>query len=179
VLRPSWESMSATSAEFTLPLLSRSSTLKDSRMLWRSGGGIFESASLEPVRERGAGRDAIRRGSGAAGKALLELAPSNRAAIEAVFEGRTVCGVEVDTCRVGEVGRSGAVDVPRVFNHAGGLIEALRRGVCESVGVDVGFRGEVDGVDGFTVVEGECVRGGVGRRKGDVRGLLKERGEGL
>jgi hypothetical protein len=65
VLRPSCDSISATSAELTLPLLSRSSTLKDSRMLWRSGGGILDKASLEPVRERVAGRDATRRGSGA------------------------------------------------------------------------------------------------------------------
>ena len=39
--------------------------------------------------------------------------------------------------------------------------------------------GELVGVvDGLTV-EGECVRGVVGRRNGDVRGLLKDSGEGL
>lgn len=117
-----------------------------------------------------------------AGGVSLELVPSNRAAIEAVFEGRTVCCVEVETCRVGELGTSGAVVVPRVFSHAGGLIEALlvvelRRGVCEGV-VAAGFRGELVGVAGRTV-EGEWARGEAGRRKGEVRGLLKESGEGL
>lgn len=138
----------------------------------------MESASLEPVRERGAGRDAMR----SVGGVLVELAPSKRAAIDAVFEERNVCCVEVETCRVGELGASGAMAVPRVFSHAGGFTEALldvafRRGVCEGV-VGNGFRGELDGVVGRTV-EGECARGESGRRKGEVRGLLKESGEGL
>jgi len=106
--------------------------------------------------------------------------PSKRAAIEAVFEARMVCCVDVEICLVGEVGASGAVAVPRVFSHAGGFWEALlvvecRRGVCKGV---AGFSGELVGVDGFTV-DGECVRGEFGRRKGEARGLLKESGEGL
>lgn len=93
-----------------------------------------------------------------------------------------MCCVDVDTCRVGEAGASGAVVVPRVFIHAGGFCEALvvvdcRRAVCEGV-PGVGFSGEVVGVDGRTA-EGECVSGEFGRRKGDVRGLLNESGEGL
>jgi len=71
--------------------------------------------------------------------------------------------------------------VPRVVSHGGGFAEALlvvdwRRGVlCEGV---VGFSGEFDGVEGRTV-EGDWARGDAGRRNGDVRGLLKESGEGL
>lgn len=91
--------------------------------------------------------------------------------------------------RVGEVGTSGVVVVPRVVSHAGGgLLEALGvvawgRGVCDV------FSGErFDGVDGLTgelvgvvarTVDGDGARGDLGRRKGDVRGLLKERGDGL
>ncbi len=112
-------------------------------------------------------------------------APSKRAAIEAVFRGRMVCCVEVETCLVGEVGApwKAAVAVPRVFSQAGGFCEALlaveeRRGVCWEGVLAAGFSGELVGVDGRTV-EGEWVRGVFGRRKGDVRGLLKESGEGL
>lgn len=91
--------------------------------------------------------------------------------------------------RVGEVGTSGVVVVPRVVSHAGGgLLEALgvvvwRRGVCKVFsgerfdGVD-GLRGELVGVVARTV-DGDGARGDLGRRKGDVRGLLKERGDGL
>lgn len=91
--------------------------------------------------------------------------------------------------RVGEVGTSGVVVVPRVVSHAGGgLLEALeavawRRGVCEVFsgerfdGVD-GLRGELVGVVARTV-DGDDARGDLGRRNGDVRGLLKERGDGL
>jgi hypothetical protein len=53
---PSCDSMSATSAELTCPSLSRSMTLKHSRMLCRSGGGTLDSASLVTVRVKGAGR---------------------------------------------------------------------------------------------------------------------------
>lgn len=42
----------------------------------------------------------------------------------------------------------------------------------------LGFNGELVGVEGFAV-DGECVKGELGRRKGDARGLLKESGEGL
>lgn len=102
--------------------------------------------------------------------------------MDAVLDGRTVCWVDVETWRVGELGASGAVVVPRVFIHEGGFCEALlvvdwRSGVWEGV-FGVGFSGEVVGVDGRNV-DGECVRGEPGRRKGEVRGLLKESGEGL
>jgi len=99
--------------------------------------------------------------------------------------------VELDTLRVGEGmfrvgdgGCSGAVAVPRVFSHDGGFCEALlavdcRKLACEGVvGVSFGFSGELLGVEGRTV-EGEPSRMEPGRRKGDWRGLLKERGEGL
>lgn len=113
---------------------------------------------------------------------MLDFAPSKRAAIAAVFEGRTVFCVEEDTCRVGELGTSGAVGVPRVFSHDGGFWDALlvvgcRKGVCVGV-LGVGLRGELFGVEGRTV-DGECVRGEFGLRKGDARGLLNESGEGL
>ena len=91
--------------------------------------------------------------------------------------------------RVGEVGTSGVVVVPRVVSHAGGgLLEApevvaWRSGVCEVFsgerfdGVD-GLRGKLVGVAARTV-DGDGARGDLGRRKGDVRGLLRERGDGL
>jgi hypothetical protein len=99
-----------------------------------------------------------------------------RAAIEAVFEGRMVCCVDEETCREGEGGTSAAAAVPRVFSHGGGfceasLVVACRRGVCDGV-EGVGFNGELVGVDGRCDDD-------VGRRKGDVRGLLKDSGEGL
>lgn len=178
---PSWESMSATSAALTLPLLSLSSTLKDSRILCRSGGGILERVSLDPVLGAGAARGA---------RGVLEVVPSNLAAIEAVFDGRTVCCVDEDTFLVGdpiflvgELGGSATVVVPRVFSHAGGLLDALlvvdcRRGVCDRVPLPEGFRGELVGVEGRRV-EGECASGELGRRNGEVRELLKDSGEGL
>lgn len=46
------------------------------------------------------------------------------------------------------------------------------------MGVPVGFSGELVGVEGRTV-DGEWVSGELGRRKGEVRGLLNESGEGL
>jgi len=54
-----------------------------------------------------------------------------------------------------------------------------RLGVCAGdVGVSLGFRGELFGVDGRRV-DGELSLMEPGLRKGDWRGLLKERGEGL
>jgi hypothetical protein len=168
--------MSATSAEFTLPSLSLSSTLKDSRMLCKSGAGILDRASLDPARASGAGRAT---GGG------VDAGPSNLAAIDAVLTGLAVCCVDVETWRVGELGGSTLVVDPRVFSHDGGCADALlvvdcRRGAgaCEGVDASLGFRGELVGVDGRTV-EGECVNGELGRRKGEVRGLLKDSGEGL
>jgi hypothetical protein len=71
--------------------------------------------------------------------AVFKLAPSNRAAIDVVFEGRTVCCVEDEACRIGEeicrvgdAGASGAVVVPRVFSHDGGLVDALLVVACRS-----------------------------------------------
>ena len=116
---------------------------------------------------------------------MFALAPSKRAAIAEVFDGRTVfCEDEEETCRVGEPGALGKVVVPRVFNHGGGLAEALlvvdcRNGVCCEGVAGVCLGGELLGVVGRTVVEGECVRGELALRKGDVRGLLKESGDGL
>ena len=84
---------------------------------------------------------------------------------------------------MGEVGGSAVVVVPRVLSHAGGFCDAVlavdfRRLVCDGVEVSFGFSGEAPGVEGRTV-EGECVKGELGRRKGEVRGLLKDSGEGL
>ena len=122
---------------------------------------------------------------------VLSLPPSKRAASDAVLNGRMVPCVELETLRVGDGmfrvgddGGSGAVAVPRVFNHDGGFCEALlvvdcRRFACEGVvGVSFGFRGELLGVKGRTV-DGELSRMEPGLRKGDWRGLLKESGEGL
>jgi hypothetical protein len=106
-----------------------------------------------------------------------------------------VCCVDEDTCRVGELflggeralvgelGGSGDLVIPRVFSHDGGFCEALlamdRRFACEGVvGVSLGLRGELFGVVGRRV-DGELSRMEPGLRKGDWRGLLKERGEGL
>jgi hypothetical protein len=121
----------------------------------------------------------------------LSRPPSNRAASDAVLSGRVVPCVELDILRVGEGmfrvgdgGCSGAVAVPRVFSQDGGFCEALlvvdcRRLACEGVvGVSFGFSGELLGVEGRTV-DGEPSRMEPGRRKGDWRGLLKERGDGL
>jgi len=40
-----------------VPLLLRSRTLKDSRMLWRRAGGIWERESLDVVRKGATGRE--------------------------------------------------------------------------------------------------------------------------
>lgn len=104
--------------------------------------------------------------------------------MDAVFSGRTVCCVDVDTWRVGDAGASGAVAVPRVFSHDGGFCDALlvvdwRRFAWEGVvGVSLGLRGELFGVKGRTV-DGEFSLMEPGLRKGDWRGLLNESGEGL
>lgn len=136
-------------------------------MLWSSCGGSLESASLEPVRWRGTGLCA-----GFSSGGVFELAPSNRVAMEAVFEARTVCCVDEETCRVGsgragssrvgEDGGSGAVVIPRVLSHEGALFEALlvvacRSGVCVGVGVPpAGLKGELEGVVG-RAFDGEWV----------------------
>jgi hypothetical protein len=62
--RPSWDSISATSAALTWPSSSRSMTLNDSRMLCRRGGGSLERASLEAMRRMAGGRAASRPGEG-------------------------------------------------------------------------------------------------------------------
>lgn len=166
-------------------------------MLWRRGGGSLESASLDMLRVIGAGRAAAGAGRSAgfstgagllstgdalrieSGGGVCSLPLSNLAAIEAVFKGRTVCCVDVDTFRVGEgiflvgeVEGSGVVVVPRVFSHAGGFCEALlvvdwRRVAWDGVvGVSFGLRGELLGVDGRTV-DGELSLMEPGLRKGD------------
>lgn len=113
------------------------------------------------------------------GGGVYSLPPSNFAAIDAVFKGRTVCCEEVDTFRageamfrVGELSGSGVVAVPRVFSHDGGFCEALlvvdwRRVACEGVvGVSLGLRGELFGVEGRSV-DGEPSLIEPGLRKGD------------
>lgn len=57
----------------------------------------------------------------------------------------------------------------------------FRRGACRGVLAGVGFSGELPGVVG-RAVEGEFPGDWarvLGRRKGDVRGLLKDSGDGL
>lgn len=130
---------------------------------------------------------------------------SKRAAMDAVkvLVGRTVACVEEEIWRVasgrdGDVGSSTVWVAPRVFSHDGGLLgsavpEWTGRTGLDGVGVVsfggfsgeldgvvscVGLRGELLGVVGRRV-EGECVSGVLGRRNGDVRGLLKESGDGL
>lgn len=161
-------------------------------MLCNNGGGIFERESVEVARTIGAGRGSGR-SIGAGGNMVLALVPSKRAAMalvvleEVTFNGRTVFWDSWEnegTCRVGDPGALGVVVVPRVFSHGGGCADALlvvecRSGVCWDGVEGVCLGGELFGVDGFTVVEGECVRGELARRKGEVRGLLKESGEGL
>ena len=115
--------------------------------------------------------------------------------MDAVLRGRTVFCVDEDSCRVGEMfrvgerarvgelGGSGDRVIPLVFSHDGGCCEALlateRRFTCEGVvGVSFGLSGELFGVVGRSV-DGELSLMEPGRRKGDWRGLLKERGEGL
>jgi hypothetical protein len=134
---PSWESISATSAEFTWPSLSRSMTLNDSRMLCSRGGGSFDRASLVTARVKGAGRMAglstgfsngvyfstgvnfsvgtsfsIDIDLSTTGGGVLSRPPSNRAASDAVLKGRTVACVDEETLRVGDgmfrAGDSGA-----------------------------------------------------------------------
>ena len=125
------------------------------------------------------------------GGGVSSLPPSNLAASDAVLSGRMVPCVDEDTFRVGEgmfrvgeVGGSAGIAVPLVLSHEGGFCDALlvvdwRRFACEGVvGVSLGLRGELLGVDGRTV-DGELSLMEPGRRKGDWRGLLKESGEGL
>lgn len=130
---------------------------------------------------------------------------SKRAAMEAVMlVGRTVACVDEEILRVGEglvatgdLGGSGDVVAPRVLSHDGGLLgsavpDGTGRPGLDGVGVVsfgfsdelvagascVALRGEVLGVVGRRV-EGECVSGVLGRRNGEVRGLLKDSGDGL
>lgn len=164
-----------------VPVLWASRTLKDSRMLWRRAGGIWVRGSPEVVCV-GAGRfilDVVV----VAGIIVFVVAGTR---LGVGFVGRRVGAVEelVICGRVGEVGRSGVVVVPRVESQAGGgLFVVWRSGVLvvfsgeRPDGVE-GFRGELVGVVARTV-EGEGTRGELGRRKGEVRGLLKERGDGL
>lgn len=126
------------------------------------------------------------------GVSSLALAPalSNFAAMDAVLSGRTVfCDVEEawrvgERLRMGELGGSGVAVVPRVLSHEGGFGDAGlaavgRRFTCDGVvGVSLGFRGELFGVEGRRV-DGEASRIEPGLRNGDWRGLLKESGEGL
>ena len=105
-------------------------------------------------------------------------APSKRdASIVAGVEARTgVFGVAGEA-RAGDGGSAGVVS--RVLSHDGGFADALlvvdfRSGVCDG---EDGFRDELLGVDGRTV-DGDA-SGELGRRKGDVRGLLKDSGDGL
>jgi len=123
-------------------------------------------------------------------------AASNLAAMDDVLRGRTVICEDEETFRVGEtlrpgerfregeLGASGVPVVPRVFSQDGGFCDGLppmdrRLGVCAGdVGVSFGLRGELFGVDGRRV-DGELSLMEPGLRKGDWRGLLKERGEGL
>lgn len=114
--------------------------------------------------------------------------PSKRAAMDAVLEALIVDWVDVETWRVGDLGKSGSREFARVVSHAGGFCEALltvalRKGVWFGVAglLGVGFSGELVGVRGRAVdgePAGDCPSV-LGRRKGDVRGLLKERGDGL
>lgn len=73
---------------------------------------------------------------------------------------------------MGELGASGAVEEPRVFSHDGGFCDALLVVDCLNVtwdgvvGVSLGFRGELLGVEGRKV-DGELSRMEPGRRNGD------------
>ena len=126
---------------------------------------------------------------------MSSLAPpalSNLAAMDAVLSGRTVfCEVEEafrlgERLRRGELGGSGVAVVPRVVSQEGGfgdagLAAAGRRFTWDGVvgvGVSLGFKGELFGVDGRRV-DGEASLIEPGLRNGDWRGLLKESGEGL
>lgn len=116
--------------------------------------------------------------------------PSKRAAMDAVLDARMVCWVDTEAWREGDLGASGSSEGARVSSHEGGRCEALLavclcRGadVCSCTGVvsGVGFSGELLGVVGRAVegeFPGDCVRV-LGRRNGEVRGLLNESGEGL
>jgi hypothetical protein len=82
--------------------------------------------------------------------------------------------------------RGGSAVLARLLSHAGGFCEALlivdcRRFACDGVvGVlSFGFSGELLGVKGRTVVDGEASRIDPGLRNGDWRGLLEKSGEGL
>ena len=127
----------------------------------------------------------IGRSTGRSGGGVL-APPSKRAAMAAVLEGRMVCCVEVETWREGDLGISGSREAPRVCSQGGGFCDALlavdlRTGACKGVLPGVGFSGELPGVVGRAVdgeFPGDCVRV-LGRRKGEVRGLLKESGDGL
>jgi hypothetical protein len=131
---------------------------------------------------------------------VLALPPSNKAAREAVLNGRAVACVELEPLRsnegrrageagwsrAGEAGRSAGATVPLVLSHEGGFGERVpavdwRRSTGEEAvaGPSRGLRGELVGVEGRAVAGEGASRMEPGRRKGDWRGLLKERGEGL
>jgi hypothetical protein len=76
--------------------------------------------------------------------------------------------------------------VPLVLSHEGGFWERVpgldcRRSTGEEAvaGGSRGLRGEPVGVKGRAVAGEGASRMEPGRRKGDWRGLLKERGDGL
>jgi len=148
-------------------------------MSFSTGFSISRSGS------RSTGRSSASAGGGGGGGGGVLAPVSNFAAIEAVEARRVLC-VDEDTLRVGDLGASRRLEVllgSRLCSHGGGFCEALLAAELRSgagwVGV-VGFSGELFGVDGLTVeAEGDWARGVLGRRKGDVRGLLKESGDGL
>lgn len=145
--------------------------------------GFSTGFSISRSGSRSTGRSSASAGGGCGGGVLAPA--SNFAAIEAVEARRVLC-VDEDTLRVGDLGASRRLEVlldSRLCSHGGGFCEALLAAELRSgagwVGV-VGFSGELFGVDGLTVeAEGDWARGVLGRRKGDVRGLLKESGDGL
>jgi hypothetical protein len=192
--RPSSASCCATSAAVTEPLLARSRTAKDSRIVWRCCGGI-ELKGSEEARARGAGD-----GDGEAAltvDAVALLGNVGLVTVEGLSKGDMADDGPGDECSrskgdlVGLPGVFKHVFVPRVVSHERSSAPVAGRelngredvdevnldGECVGVLFDC-FRGEPPGVPARRV-DGDRPRADSGRRKGDARPPALNKGAGL
>jgi len=193
--RPRSDSCAAMSGGVSSEVELRSRTVKDSRIVWRCWGGIEARGSLglKGVDFSGAGLEIGACRLPTLSRALLvepgeiavaglrTLTPPTSTSRLFVLEERCAVG-RGDVARVGEEGGLAAFVVPRVVSHersaaAGPGLEA-RKGDCVVDGDRVDFfNGEPwTGVAARTV-DGERA-GDSGRRKGELRWLLKDNGAG-
>lgn len=165
-------SISTTSSRFTIPSLSRSKIWKPSLISLTCAGGSFASAS-PPSAVRFIDASLLAKG------VELRVGEVDGAKYDSRFVNEGVKFRTVLLSSSPSSPSSSIVGVVTVWSFEGDC-----NGVCGFVGeVVVGVVGRaaaVDvGVEGRTKEVGEEGEGDSGRRKGEVRGEPKERGEGL